>query len=73
LTNAFSKKVENHCHALSLCFVWYNFVKLQKTLRMTPAMADGVSDRLRSMEDLTEMVEAARPTREARTDKKCAP
>jgi len=42
LTNAFSKKLENHYHALSLYFVFYNFVKLHKTHRMTPAMAAGL-------------------------------
>lgn len=61
LTNAFSKKVENHCHALSLYFVWYNFVRMHKTLRMTPAMAAGVSDRLWSMEDVVALIDAAAP------------
>ncbi len=46
LTNAFSKKFENHCHALALYFVWYNFVRQHKTLRTSPAMAAGLSDRL---------------------------
>ena len=46
LTNAFSKRVENHCHQLALYFVFYNFVRLHKTLRMTPALAAGVADRL---------------------------
>jgi hypothetical protein len=50
LTNAFSKKVENHCHALALYFVRYNFVRIHKSLRVTPAMAAGVTDTLRDME-----------------------
>lgn len=61
LTNAFSKKVDNHFHALSLYFVFYNFVRIHKALKVTPAMAAGVSDRLWSMEDLAELVEAAQP------------
>jgi hypothetical protein len=46
---AFSKKLENHYHALSLYFVFYNFVRLHKAHRMTPAMAAGIADRLWSM------------------------
>ncbi len=61
LTNAFSKKFENHVHMVALYTVWYNFVKMHKTLRMTPAMAAGVSDRLWSMEDVAVLVEAAAP------------
>jgi IS1 family transposase len=61
LTNAFSKKVENHCHALALYFVWYNFCRIHKTLRVSPAMAAGVADRLWSMEDIAALVEAAAP------------
>ncbi len=57
LTNAFSKKLENHCHALSLYFVWYNFVRIHKSLKMSPAMAAGVSQTLWSMEDLVRMIE----------------
>jgi hypothetical protein len=59
LTNAFSKKVENHCHALALYFVWYNFCRIHKSLRVTPAMAAGVSDTLRDMEWIASLVEAA--------------
>jgi hypothetical protein len=59
LTNAFSKKFENHMHMVALYTVWHNFVKMHKTLRMTPAMAAGVSDRLWSMTGLAEMVDAA--------------
>ena len=58
LTNAFSKKIDNHLHALSLYFVFYNFVRLHKTLRMSPAMAAGVSDRLWEIEDIVHLVEA---------------
>jgi IS1 family transposase len=61
LTNAFSKKFENHMHMVALYTVWYNFVKTHKTLRMTPAMAAGVSDTLWSMADLAGMVDAAAP------------
>src|ERR1700724_3846247 len=58
LTNAFSKKVENHCHALALYFVFYNFVRIHKTLRMTPAMAGGISDRLCSVDDIVALIDA---------------
>jgi hypothetical protein len=58
LTNGFSKKIENHYHDLALYFTWYNFVRLHKTLRMTPAMAAGVTQTLWSMEDIAALVEA---------------
>src|SRR6185312_8008554 len=61
LTNAFSKKFENHMHMVALYTVWYNFVKLHKAHRMTPAMAAGVTDRLWSMDDVAELVEASLP------------
>ena len=61
LTNAFSKKVENHVHMVALYTVWYNFVRIHKTLRVTPAMAAGVSDRLWSMNDVVTLVDAAAP------------
>ncbi|MGD9866720.1 MAG: IS1 family transposase [Hyphomicrobiales bacterium] len=57
LTNAFSKKVENHTHAVALFSTYYNFVRIHKTLRMTPAMAAGVSDRLWEIGDLVAVLE----------------
>jgi IS1 family transposase len=53
LTNAFSKKIENHVAAQALHYMHYNFVRIHQTLRVTPAMAAGVTDRLWSIEDLT--------------------
>ncbi len=61
LTNAFSKRVENHCHALALYFVWYNFVRIHKTLRVTPAMAAGVTDTVRDMEWMASLIDARAP------------
>ncbi len=55
LTNAFSKKVENHAHAVALHFMYYNFARIHKTLRITPAMAAGVTDRLWELEDIISM------------------
>ncbi|MEW6269941.1 MAG: IS1 family transposase [Thermodesulfobacteriota bacterium] len=57
LTNAFSKKLANHCHMIALYTVWYNFVKVHKSLRMTPALAANVTDRLWSMDDLVALVD----------------
>jgi hypothetical protein len=58
LTNAFSKKVENHAHAVALHMMHYNFVRIHKTLRVTPAMAAGVADRLWEIGDIVGLVEA---------------
>jgi hypothetical protein len=65
LTNAFSKKVENHAHAVALHMMYYNFVRIHKTLRVTPAMAAGVSDRLWEIGDIAALVDAAdaKPTK----------
>ena len=59
LTNAFSKKVENHEYAVALHMVYYNFVRIHKTLKVTPAMAAGVSDRLWKIGDIVKLVEDA--------------
>ena len=52
LTNAFSKKIENHAFHLALHYMYYNFVRIHKTLRVTPAMAAGVADHLWSVEEI---------------------
>ena len=61
LTNAFSKKFENHCHALALYFFWYNWTRQHKAHRLSLAMAAGLTDKLLSMTNLAEMVDAALP------------
>jgi IS1 family transposase len=61
LTNSFSKKFDNHCHALALYFVWYNFVKIHKAHKLTPAMAAGITDKLWSVEDIVALVESSEP------------
>jgi IS1 family transposase len=61
LTNAFSKKIDNHCHALALYFVWYNWCRINKAVRMSPAMAAGLTDRLMDMADIANIVEVATP------------
>jgi IS1 family transposase len=58
LTNAFSKKIENHADAVALHMAFYNFVRIHKTLEVTPAMAAGISDRLWSMDDIVALVDA---------------
>jgi len=58
LTNAFSKKLDNHAHAMALHFLYYNFVRVHQTLKMTPAMAAGVTNRLWEMKDVVAMLEA---------------
>jgi hypothetical protein len=57
LTNAFSKKLENHCHSIALYFVYYNFVKIHKTLRVPPAMEAGLIKRLMSIEVIVRLSE----------------
>ena len=58
LTNAFSKKVENHEHMVALYTTWYNFVRQHKTLRCSPAMAAGLAKTLWSMEDVVTLIDA---------------
>jgi IS1 family transposase len=56
LTNAFSKKVENHVAALSLYFMYYNFCRVHQTLRVTPAMEAGISDHVWSIEEVVALL-----------------
>jgi len=58
LTNAFSKKFDNHCHALALYFVWYNFARTHKAHKLSPAMAAGLTDRLWDMSDIVSLIDA---------------
>jgi IS1 family transposase len=57
LTNGFSKKFENHCHAQAIYFVWYNWIRIHKTLRVTPAMAAGLTDKLMDWPDVVRMID----------------
>jgi len=52
LTNGFSKKVENHTYAVALFYMHYNFCRIHKTLRVTPAMEAGIADHIWSIEEL---------------------
>lgn len=61
LTNAFSKKVQNHAHAIALHFMHYNFCRLHQTLKVTPAMAAGITDKLWEMVDIVKLIEEAAP------------
>ena len=56
LTNAFSKKIENHMAAVSLYFMWYNFGRVRQTLRVTPAMEAGIADHVWSVEELVALL-----------------
>jgi hypothetical protein len=57
LTNGFSKKIENHMHAIALHYMHYNFVRIHKSLRCTPAMAAGVTKKLWSIEDIVRLLD----------------
>jgi hypothetical protein len=58
LTNGFSKKIENHVASVALHMLHYNFVRIHQTLRMTPAMAAGVSNRVWEIADIVTLLEA---------------
>jgi len=57
LTNGFSKKLENHAHALALYFMYYNFCRIHQTLRVTPAMEADVSDHVWSLDEVINLLQ----------------
>lgn len=57
LTNAFSKKIETHTAALAIFYMHYNFVRIHQTLRVTPAMAAGATDRLWAIQDIVSLLD----------------
>jgi|SRR5271156_1155771 len=65
LTNAFSKKLENHVAAVSLHFMYYNFVRIHETLRVTPAMAAGITERVWDIEDVIGLLDLWKADKEA--------
>jgi len=58
LTNAFSKKVENHAAAIALYFMWYNFGRVHQTLKTTPAVKAGVADHIWSVEEIVALLDS---------------
>ena len=61
LANGFSKNLNNHIHALALYFAFYNFCRVHKSLRVTSAMAAGITDRLWSFEDIVAKIDEMAP------------
>jgi IS1 family transposase len=70
LTNAFSKKIENHCYAIALHFVYYNFAKIHKSLSVTPAMQAGLTKRVMTLEDIVNLVPVEAPKKRGNYKKK---
>jgi hypothetical protein len=59
LTNGFSKKIDNHAHSVALHFMYYNYCRVHKTLRVTPAMEAGLTDHVWSMEELAGLLDSS--------------
>jgi hypothetical protein len=62
LTNGFSKKLENHRHAIALFFMYYNFCRIHQTLRVTPAMEAGLSNHVWTIEEMIAELESWKMT-----------
>ena len=72
LTNAFSKKFENHAHMVAIYAVWYNWLRIHKTLRVTPAMAAGLSETVMDWSDIVEAMDADTPVQKRGPYKKAS-
>jgi hypothetical protein len=70
LTNAFSKKLENHVAMLCLYFVYYNFCRVHQTLRVTPAMEAGIADHIWEFEELVALLPVAEAKKRGPYNKK---
>lgn len=70
LTNGFSKKAENHCHAVALYFLYYNFGRVHQTLRVTPAMEAGLSDHVWSVEEICNLLAPKKAASSIQTNEK---
>jgi hypothetical protein len=57
LTNGFSKKIENHAHAVALHYMHYNFCRVHQTLRITPAMEAGITDHVWNLDELVGLLD----------------
>ena len=72
LRNAFSKRLENHIATIALYFVCYNFVRVHKTLRVTPAMAAGLSDHVWEVTDVVALLDAGRAVKRVEASERAA-
>lgn len=72
LTNAFSKKFENHAHMVAIYAVWYNWLRIHKTLRVTPAMAAGLSETVMDWSHIVEAMDADAPAKKRGPYKKAS-
>jgi len=72
LTNAFSKKIENHAASVAIWFMYYNFVRVLQTLRVTPAMEAGLSDHVWDIEELVALLPEPKPAKRGPYKKRSA-
>ena len=70
LTNGFSKKIDNHLHTVALHYMYYNFGRIHQTLRVTPAMEAGLSDRQWTIEDICNLLPAKKAVSRVRETEK---